>query len=204
MDILPHGIYSIHHFYDPDYSHLNLGTFSAIQEILLVKQFSKISPEFEYYYFGSYVHNHKKMNYKANFAPFELYCKSTDQWVSSEKALPLLEKNIIKFGEIKSEEKVSVKLIDQSKVIHFGITCDGCKKHEFTGVRYKCDQCQNFDFCQSCYEKRDGHFQGKHTFKSIFNDEFGDSPLVLYQDKISKLAVRKFRLILSKSNSLFH
>lgn len=166
-----------------------------------MKQFSKITPEFKYYYFGSYVHKNKKMSYKANFSPSELLCKSTLQWVKTSNALPLLDKNLVEFGEKKDEkDQVKMKVIDQSKVIHFGITCDGCKKQEFSGIRYKCETCENFDFCQSCYDKRQSHFNDKHKFRSIFNDEYGDSILVFYQERVTKLAQLELVMPLKKES----
>lgn len=51
-------------------------------------------------------------------------------------------------------------IIDRQK--HVGITCDSCQKYEFTGSRYKCSQCYDFDLCASCYEKSD-HITG-HRF----------------------------------------
>ncbi|GJE90607.1 ZZ-type zinc finger-containing protein [Phanerochaete sordida] len=34
-------------------------------------------------------------------------------------------------------------------VVHVGITCDGCRQR-ITGVRHKCLQCDDFDFCGDC------------------------------------------------------
>ena len=37
--------------------------------------------------------------------------------------------------------------------IHFHVTCDGCKVKPIRGTRYKCKKCDNFDFCEDCYNK---------------------------------------------------
>jgi len=95
------------------------------------------------------------MEYKTKFKPAELLCKTSLQWIPFEKAFGFIEKNLVEFGEKKDEQiEHKVKVVDQSKTVHYGVTCDGCKKPEFSGVRHKCEQCDNFDFCPSCYEKK--------------------------------------------------
>ena len=37
--------------------------------------------------------------------------------------------------------------------IHYHVTCDGCKVNPLRGTRYKCKKCENFDFCEDCYNK---------------------------------------------------
>jgi len=32
-----------------------------------------------------------------------------------------------------------------------GIVCDGCGAEEFTGVRFRCTECENFDLCPKCH-----------------------------------------------------
>lgn len=33
-----------------------------------------------------------------------------------------------------------------------GVSCDSCMKGNFTGKRYKCLICYDYDLCSSCYE----------------------------------------------------
>lgn len=35
---------------------------------------------------------------------------------------------------------------------HEGVSCDSCLKSNFSGKRYKCLICYDFDLCSSCYE----------------------------------------------------
>eukprot|EP00164_Ancoracysta_twista_P018329 GFYU01031672.1.p1 GENE.GFYU01031672.1~~GFYU01031672.1.p1 ORF type:complete len:259 (-),score=42.58 GFYU01031672.1:107-883(-) len=37
-----------------------------------------------------------------------------------------------------------------SSVVHEGVTCDGCGRTNFSGVRHKCLLCYDFDLCQPC------------------------------------------------------
>lgn len=51
---------------------------------------------------------------------------------------------------------------------HVGILCDGCQRRDFSGVRYKCRQCDNFDLCGPCYrEMRQVLHTRSHTFEAI-------------------------------------
>ena len=36
--------------------------------------------------------------------------------------------------------------------IHFGVMCDGCGMKPIKGVRYKCNTCNDFDYCDKCEE----------------------------------------------------
>ena len=61
--------------------------------------------------------------------------------------------------------KSAPKEIKKRDVIHVGIICDGCKKKPIRGIRYKCKECKNFDFCDSCYQKnKESH---EHEFRKI-------------------------------------
>ena len=55
--------------------------------------------------------------------------------------------------------------IYEMKEIHYHIKCDGCQMKPLIGIRYKCKECQGFDYCESCYEKnKESH---GHTFTII-------------------------------------
>mmetsp|Transcript_86083 Transcript_86083/g.240879 ORF Transcript_86083/g.240879 Transcript_86083/m.240879 type:complete len:341 (+) Transcript_86083:82-1104(+) len=49
---------------------------------------------------------------------------------------------------------------------HFGIICDGCGLQDFTGTRYKCLGCSDFDLCASCHSRRAVVHPG-HDFEPI-------------------------------------
>ena len=60
-----------------------------------------------------------------------------------------LNKNITSLKNqtpIKSKSKKTI--IYKNK--HKGVVCDVCHKREFTGRRYKCLICSNFDMCGDC------------------------------------------------------
>jgi hypothetical protein len=51
--------------------------------------------------------------------------------------------------------------------VHKFITCDGCQKAPIIGKRFKCNDCDDFDYCSECYEKKDLEHNKTHTFKMI-------------------------------------
>ena len=64
VDILNTCVSSVYFFYDPDYHFLNLGTYSAMREIELVRRLNRLDKEIKWYYLGFYVHECRKMRYK--------------------------------------------------------------------------------------------------------------------------------------------
>lgn len=93
IDILPTGLSSVYFFYDPAYSFLGLGTYSALQEILLVRDVVKVYLPFRYYYMGFYIHSCPKMRYKGRYHPSFLLCPEAKTWIPIRRAVPLLDKN---------------------------------------------------------------------------------------------------------------
>lgn len=77
IDILPSCVSSVYFFYDPDYSFLNLGTYSSLREIELVRKLTKCNSNIKYYYMGFYIESCVKMRYKGNISPSYLLCPET-------------------------------------------------------------------------------------------------------------------------------
>ncbi|XP_069750572.1 arginyl-tRNA--protein transferase 1-like isoform X2 [Narcine bancroftii] len=98
LDILPEGINSQYLCYDPDYSSLSLGVYSALREIALTQRLNEKAPRMKYYYLGPYVHTCIKVKYKLLYQPTELLCPVTGHWVPVEQCLPKLELN--KFAKL--------------------------------------------------------------------------------------------------------
>ncbi|XP_066096597.1 arginyl-tRNA--protein transferase 1 isoform X2 [Saccopteryx bilineata] len=91
IDILPHCVSSVYLYYDPDYSFLSLGVYSALREIAFIRQLHEKTPQLSYYYMGFYIHSCPKMKYKGHYRPSDLLCPETYVWVPIEQCLPLLE-----------------------------------------------------------------------------------------------------------------
>jgi len=58
---------------------------------------------------------------------------------------------------------------DLSKDHHFGIECDGCKLNPIVGIRYRCKECPDFDFCETC--KTNVEHDPAHTFEQLNEKE---------------------------------
>jgi len=53
---------------------------------------------------------------------------------------------------------------------HMGFRCDGCHVSNFRGVRFRCLNCPNFDYCSSCHAQRhelNPPHPRDHTFEEI-------------------------------------
>lgn len=99
LDILPKCISTVYFFYDPEYGFLNLGTYSALMEISLVRRLANQyrgsgDCKLIHYYLGLYVHKCSKMRYKVEYKPSFLLCDETKEYVSTEVALSKLEPGI--------------------------------------------------------------------------------------------------------------
>jgi next-to-BRCA1 protein 1 len=49
--------------------------------------------------------------------------------------------------------------------VYPGVYCDVCEKN-IVGIRYKCNECANYDLCETCEVKKDVHHPG-HSFLKI-------------------------------------
>ncbi|GAB1602313.1 arginyl-tRNA--protein transferase 1-like isoform X3 [Argonauta hians] len=104
LDILPDCISSVYLYYDPEYSFLSLGTYSALREIAMVRSIHKVCPKIEYYYMGYYIHSCPKMRYKGQYFPSFLLCPETYHWYPIEKCRPKLNEN--KYSRFSESDKV--------------------------------------------------------------------------------------------------
>ncbi len=66
VDLCPKSLSSVYTYFDPEFAHRSLGTFTALKEIQLCR-----SGAIPFYYLGYYVKDCPSMRYKANFAPFQ-------------------------------------------------------------------------------------------------------------------------------------
>ncbi|VDO88474.1 unnamed protein product [Heligmosomoides polygyrus] len=82
IDILPRCVSSKYLYYDPEYSFLSLGTYTALREIAFTRFVMQQHPLIKYYYMGYYIITCPKMRYKGKFRPSELLCDRTFQWVN--------------------------------------------------------------------------------------------------------------------------
>ncbi|XP_050062186.1 arginyl-tRNA--protein transferase 1 isoform X2 [Aphis gossypii] len=121
IDILPKCVSSVYLFYDPDYHHMVLGTYSSLREIHLVRELHKMSPNLKYYYMGFYIHSCPKMRYKAKIRPSYLLCPQKYTWHAIEKCIPKLDnKSYSIFDESDDTEDNDNFTIDHILVLYRG------------------------------------------------------------------------------------
>ncbi|BFZ09834.1 hypothetical protein BsWGS_12873 [Bradybaena similaris] len=120
IDILPACVSSVYLYYDPEYSFLGLGVYSALREIALVRELNFLAPDLKYYYMGFYIHNCQKMRYKGQYSPSFLACPETYEWVPIEKCRPKLDANIYsRLSESGTDKEQDID-VNQVLVLHKG------------------------------------------------------------------------------------
>ncbi|KAJ3126777.1 hypothetical protein HK098_007156 [Nowakowskiella sp. JEL0407] len=62
------------------------------------------------------------------------------------------------------------ELITKHDQIWRGISCDLCLRVSFSGKRYRCEQCFDFDLCEKCYLKDSHH--PDHTFEEFLDPAY--------------------------------
>ena len=125
--------------------------------------------EFNLKVFGENLENLEKSLKKSNI---EEYKKDKDEEKEFENNIQnIIESNIdnIKKDVLNSvilevsKSKINKKNHNRKEVIHNGIKCNGCGMDPIIGIRYKCIECDNFNFCEKC-EEIGGH---PHLFYKI-------------------------------------
>uniref|UniRef100_A0A3Q0KL67 Arginyl-tRNA--protein transferase 1 n=1 Tax=Schistosoma mansoni TaxID=6183 RepID=A0A3Q0KL67_SCHMA len=125
IDLLPRCLSSVYVFYDPNYSFLHLGTYTALREIAYVRHLSKLYSSnnsiqsdilysnFNSYYMGYYIHNCRKMSYKSHYTPAYLACPITYHWIPINDCLHILNQfnsihSIIRFSSFTTMDNNSI------------------------------------------------------------------------------------------------
>ena len=95
IDIFPNYLDSIYCYYDPDFSFLDLGVYTAIREIEYAKSFQElIDKNFIYYTMGEMSQSVTKLKYKGNYFPIEIMDHYTENYVFlTEKIKALIGDN---------------------------------------------------------------------------------------------------------------
>ncbi|XP_020834890.1 arginyl-tRNA--protein transferase 1 isoform X4 [Phascolarctos cinereus] len=114
IDVLPYCVSSVYLYYDPDYSFLSLGVYSALREIAFTRQLHEKTSQLSYYYMGFYIHSCPKMRYKGQYRPSDLLCPETYVWVPIEQCLPALESS--KYCRFNQDTKA----VDEERVKELG------------------------------------------------------------------------------------
>jgi len=91
IDILPRCVSSVYLFYDPDFSFLSLGTYSALRELHFTRSLQRTTSAIQSYYMGFYIHSCPKMKYKGHYTPSYLVCPETYNWIPIEQCRPKLD-----------------------------------------------------------------------------------------------------------------
>lgn len=81
VDILPNSISSVYFAFLPEAGIRSLGRFSVHAEIQLAEKLKK-----DFYYLGFWVPGAKKMDYKADFSPFELAVDAADRQIAEDSS----------------------------------------------------------------------------------------------------------------------
>ncbi|KAA3671689.1 arginyl-tRNA---protein transferase [Paragonimus westermani] len=138
IDLLPQCLSSVYLFYDPDYSFLKLGTFSALREIAFVRELArKFGPKstnasplyaaFDWYYMGYFIRSCPKMAYKAQFHPSYLACPETYTWVPVDECIRRLSQSpngkYARFSDEFSRDSPLDSLPDEDDELDRQITC---------------------------------------------------------------------------------
>jgi len=78
IDELQNGLSAIYTFFDPEISHLSLGTYAILWQLEEAKRRS-----LPFVYLGYFIKQCQKMSYKTSFKPFE--ARINDHWLSLEQ-----------------------------------------------------------------------------------------------------------------------
>ncbi|XP_070608668.1 arginyl-tRNA--protein transferase 1 isoform X4 [Erythrolamprus reginae] len=120
IDILPKCVSSVYLYYDPDFSFLSLGVYSALREVAFTRQLHEKASDLSYYYMGFYIYSCPKMRYKGQYRPSDLLCPETYTWIPLEQCVPFLERS--KYSRLNQDLKIAdegrIKELDKVQVLY--------------------------------------------------------------------------------------
>ena len=109
--------------------------------------------------------------YKCAICPNFDFCEKCEIKYYKEHSHPMMQIPApeMKLYAVKCnlKEKFRMSKISKEKIVHEGITCNGCDSKNIVGNRYKCAICQNFDYCENCLKKN--FAEHRHPFIKIYH-----------------------------------
>lgn len=112
LDYTHEALSSVYLFYDPKFEFLTPGTLSAILEIEYIQKIHKdFDPRFKFYYMGLYFQDCQKSVYKSNFAPSQVACPFTSNYVYLTDAVKKMitdEKKPHLYDAVRGENKSEI------------------------------------------------------------------------------------------------
>jgi len=93
--------------------------------------------------------------------------RNKEDWQQRQKECPRLTRlgPGISFFNQNPQFTISKENPSQREIIFPHIVCDGCQTTPIKGERWKCNDCEDFDFCGKCYQKV--KHDKTHTFQKI-------------------------------------
>jgi hypothetical protein len=91
--------------------------------------------------------------------------RNVHEWVEEE--IPEFAQEVLQEIQERCEQK-QPEPEAEPKVVHYAI-CDKCED-TIVGIRYKCIQCPDFDFCEACEGPNSGHDE-THVFAKLYTRE---------------------------------
>jgi len=91
------------------------------------------------------------------------------------------EEKLKKLAEIYESKNVNKE--NEKQVIHNNIICNNCYSKDFTGPRFVCAECENFNLCEKC-EKMNVHFPNHVLIQ--YNTNATNPEYFLYQNIIKE------------------
>ena len=106
--------------------------------------------------------------------------KILEEKIKKDLPLSVLEQGKIKFDDVQNNINSNEKKFNER---HENVICNGCYKKNFTGIRYICSECRNYNLCQECQKNFMNHqiHSREHTLIRV-NKPINDENLINYNN----------------------